>query len=177
MTAVMTAMVFTGCGSGDSTDDWSPQVEASPSDEAQPDSPQEPSDTDSSESESGGPEAEDQTFAECMRDHGIDMSDPDPQTGIPELDPSVDPDNPTVRDAMDECEHLMEGGGRAAPDDQDMAAYLEFAQCMRENGLPDFPDPQPGSDGVFGDADVDRSDPAFQQAAEACQHLLDESRE
>jgi hypothetical protein len=28
-------------------------------------------------------------------------------------------------------------------------AALDFAQCMRENGLPSFPDPVPGPDGTF----------------------------
>lgn len=63
---------------------------------------------------------------------------------------------------------------------------LEYAKCMRENGV-DMPDPDfsnigtPGSGpgdgqdggpggGPFGD--VDRDDPAFKKASEACQSLL-----
>ncbi|MCP9486269.1 MAG: hypothetical protein MSC30_10435 [Gaiellaceae bacterium MAG52_C11] len=39
----------------------------------------------------------------------------------------------------------------AAVDEQDPEqALLEFAQCMRDNGIPDFPDPVARTDGSFG---------------------------
>jgi hypothetical protein len=66
---------------------------------------------------------------------------------------------------------------RAAQD-----AALEFAQCMRDQGIDDFPDPDlsttgpgdgdsdDGRTGPFGDVDMD--DPETQAAFEACQDLL-----
>lgn len=118
-----------------------------------------------------GPTPDAQAYAQCMRDHGVDMADPDPETGLPQLGDGVDPDHPAVQEAAKACQDLMPAGAREQDDGQD--TYLKFAECMRENGLPDFPDPQPGSKGgVFGDSGVDRNDPAFQRAAEACQHLL-----
>lgn len=60
-------------------------------------------------------------------------------------------------------------------------AMLDFAQCMRDNGLPDFPDPVVGSDGSlsFGfrgqgaaDAGIDPSSDAFQTAMQACRDKL-----
>jgi hypothetical protein len=56
-------------------------------------------------------------------------------------------------------------------------AMLDFAQCMRDNGLPDFPDPVVGSDGSlsFGfrgqgaaDAGIDPGSDAFRTAIQAC---------
>ncbi|MEV1121485.1 hypothetical protein AB0I91_41055 [Actinosynnema sp. NPDC049800] len=46
----------------------------------------------------------------------------------------------------------------------------EFAKCMRDNGV-DVPDPEPGGKpGGFGK--VDRTDPDFERAREACRELL-----
>lgn len=110
-------------------------------------------------------------YASCMRDHGIEMSDPDPKTGLQTVGDSVDPESAAFKAAHDACGHLLPGGFRGEPKETDADAYLKFAQCMRENGMPDFPDPQPGSgEGMF--PGVDRNDPAFAEAAKACQDIL-----
>lgn len=120
-------------------------------------------------SESQTPDA--YAYAACMREHGIDMSDPDPKTGLPTIDDSVDPQSAKFLEAQEACGHLLPGGIRGEQEPTDQSVYLEFAQCMRENGMPDFPDPQPGSgEGMFPGAD--RNDPAFAKAAEKCQHIL-----
>ena len=56
---------------------------------------------------------------------------------------------------------------------------LEYAQCMRDNGDEDFPDPDiaaamddPESAGPFGEIDTDS--PEFQAANEVCQDILAE---
>lgn len=112
-----------------------------------------------------------QAYAECMRDHDIDMSDPDPSTGLPSLGDAVDPGSTAFAAAQDACGDLLPGGIRGEEDDVDTAAYLAFAECMRENGMPDFPDPQPGSgEGLF--PGIDRGDPAFAQATAVCGDIL-----
>ncbi len=46
----------------------------------------------------------------------------------------------------------------------------EFAKCMRDNGV-DLPDPEPGGEpGGFGE--VDRTDPDFERARQACREFL-----
>ncbi|KOX26506.1 hypothetical protein ADK67_16010 [Saccharothrix sp. NRRL B-16348] len=46
----------------------------------------------------------------------------------------------------------------------------EFAKCMRDNGV-DVPDPEPGGKpGGFGK--VDRTDPDFERATDACREFL-----
>ena len=118
------------------------------------------------------PEPDGLAFAQCMRENGVEMSDPDPATGIPVLGESVDRSSAAVQDAMTACQDLLPAGRREAASATDTDGLLAFAQCVRENGLPDFPDPQPGSGGAFAAAGVDRSDPVFQQAAQVCSPLL-----
>lgn len=49
-------------------------------------------------------------FVDCMREQGIDMPDPGPdgQLSLPE---NVDPDDPSMRAAGQECSELLRGGG------------------------------------------------------------------
>lgn len=53
-------------------------------------------------------------------------------------------------------------------------AQLEFAECMRENGMPDFPDPDSGGGPVMVGPgnEIDPNDPAFQDANQACASKL-----
>jgi hypothetical protein len=89
-------------------------------------------------------------FAECMREHGISQF-PDPDaSGNLTVDgvingSSIDPDSPTWNNALDACKALQPPGftGTERSSSQQEAA-LRFAQCIRENGVPDFPDPSPG---------------------------------
>ena len=55
------------------------------------------------------------------------------------------------------------------------AAALAFAQCMRSNGLPNFPDPKAGGGFLFHtSAGVDPSSPAFKAAQAKCKKFLPE---
>ena len=133
-------------------------------------------------------------FADCMRENGVDFPDP-----VVEADGTVtfgfrpgaggagaaqeigrDPDLPAAREA---CEHLLEGlsfgpgsGNFDTTELQD--ALLEFAQCMRDNGVdmgdPDLSDFGPGRNrdggppgGPFGG--IDFQDPDVVAALELCQ--------
>jgi hypothetical protein len=53
---------------------------------------------------------------------------------------------------------------------------LEFARCMRENGVPDYPDPDPNAGvRIFGpDSKLDPNDPKIQAAVESCKAILQE---
>lgn len=114
-------------------------------------------------------------FTECMREQGIEMEDPDPATGVPQFSGGAEAtQTPEFDSAMEACEGLLpEGGLRGETDEDNLEELQAFAECMRENGMPDFPDPQPGEGGVFGsDPSIDRTSPAFQEASEACQDTL-----
>jgi hypothetical protein len=82
-------------------------------------------------------------FAECIRAHGVPHF-PDPNAKgdfVFGIDVS-----PTVwRDAVDACKALQPPGSlssKRTPKQQ--SASLRFAQCMREKGVKDFPDPANG---------------------------------
>lgn len=53
-------------------------------------------------------------------------------------------------------------------------SFLHFAECMRSHGVPSFPDPSPGGGGVHigPGLGLNPQAPAFQQAQQACRHLL-----
>ncbi len=90
-------------------------------------------------------------FAECMRENGVsEFPDPD-ASGRLTIDgvlngSSIDPNGPVWNGAIDACKDLQPpgftGGGERSSGQQEAA--LKFAQCIRENGVPDFPDPANG---------------------------------
>ncbi len=88
-------------------------------------------------------------FAECMRANGVsEFPDPD-ASGQMTIDgiangSSVDTSSPTFDRAFSACKHLEPPGFTGTRvTAQQRTARLEFAQCVRENGVPDFPDPTP----------------------------------
>jgi hypothetical protein len=88
-------------------------------------------------------------FAQCMRDNGVSQF-PDPDaSGALTIEnvvngSSVDPNSATFQRALSACRDLEPAGfmgqKRSA---QQQAAALKFAQCIRDNGVKDFPDPGP----------------------------------
>ena len=119
-------------------------------------------------------------FAECMRSNGVSEF-PDPgASGKLTIDgivngSSLDPRTPAFKQAISACKDLEPAGfmgSKRSP--QQMAAALKFAQCIRANGVPDFPDPTP--DGPLIDTSRipsaagrgAHSIPGFQAAADKC---------
>jgi hypothetical protein len=86
-------------------------------------------------------------FAACMRENGI-RTFPDPDaSGALTIDAvangsSLNTDSAAFRRARSACRDLEPSGftGHARSDEQ-QARALEFARCMRDNGVKDFPDP------------------------------------
>jgi hypothetical protein len=86
-------------------------------------------------------------FAECMRNNGVSAF-PDPDaTGALTIDAvangsSVDTSSASFDQAFNACKDLeppgFTGHERNA---QEQKGALEFAQCIRDNGVKDFPDP------------------------------------
>jgi hypothetical protein len=90
-------------------------------------------------------------FAECMRDNGVtEFPDPDASERVT-IDgvlngSSLDPSSAAWKEAMGACRDLQPPGFTG---DEDVTAAeqekrLEFAQCIRDNGVEDFPDPAKG---------------------------------
>src|ERR1700686_5787369 len=119
-------------------------------------------------------------FAQCMRANGVSQF-PDPDaSGALTIDgvingSSLDPNSATFQQAISACKDLEPpgfiGNTRSA---QQQEAALKFAQCMRDNGVPDFPDPT--ADGPLIDTTRipsmagkhPRTDPGFNAAQQKC---------
>jgi hypothetical protein len=134
---------------------------------------------DSSAAANSGDQAEQmRKFAQCMRAQGVDVPDPDPNAkgGMIQLgDPNAGGPDPTKIDAaMQKCRSLLPNGGQPPKmDPADLEKERQFAKCMRENGLPEFPDPDAGSGSVIigrGSGQID--DPKFKAAQEKCNKYM-----
>jgi hypothetical protein len=113
-------------------------------------------------------------LSECMRSNGIaKFPDPKSSGGI-DIGPNsgIDPQSPQFQAAQKACRKYF-----PAPDlskaeiAQREAQALEFAKCMRANGVPNFPDPQFASNGgelVKPVAGVDPNSPSYQAATNKC---------
>lgn len=118
------------------------------------------------------------TYSQCMREHGLtEFPDADAEGRIRIPLGSIDPDSAVFQEAGEACRHLApEGWGDAeAPGPGDAEVMLEFARCMRENGLPDFPDPDPNTGvqiRIGPDTGLDPNDPKVQAALESCEPIL-----
>jgi hypothetical protein len=122
-------------------------------------------------------------FADCMREHGVSgFPDPNASGGdqaFVEALQKLDQRSAEWKAAIGACKDLQPAGllgAKATP--KEMSERLEFAQCMRDNGVEDFPDP--AADGPL--IDTNRipsaagrgalSIPGFQAAMEACRDAL-----
>src|SRR5215216_2514164 len=63
-----------------------------------------------------------------------------------------------------------DSGNKASSTDMDKRRA--YAQCMRDNGLSNFPDPNPNGESGAGHEQVSRDDPQFKAASEKCQKDL-----
>lgn len=131
-------------------------------------------------------------FAKCMRANGVpDFPDPLPGGRFTFNPGGINPAAPAVKAALAKCQKLMPGGGppgpgaKTHPTAQTLAKLRNIAQCMRQHGVPEFPDPRTSvppdpfrsGTGVITDYDgaillfpstLDTQSPAYTQAAAAC---------
>jgi hypothetical protein len=116
-------------------------------------------------------------FAQCMRDHGVQMQDPEVgdggefrvQIGGAPGDGGTPPDRSKVDAAMKECQKYMPGGGEMRkPSPEDIEKLREMAECMRANGVPNFPDPDPNGGGLMIDGNKMGDQETFKKAMDKC---------
>ncbi len=119
------------------------------------------------------------TFANCMRSNGLTKY-PDPSSnGHPQPLNQIDPNSPTFLRAYTACRKYVPNGGSGppAPTATQARAALAFAQCMRNHGLPQFPDPLTtyGPGFTLGEgkyfpniSTTELQSPAFTHAAKTC---------
>jgi hypothetical protein len=123
---------------------------------------------------SGGGNDQEQAlkFAQCMRDNGV-PNFPDPKFGagggvgisVPD---GTDPQKADA--AMQKCKQYMPNGGEPPKlDEQRLAQLRKLAQCMRDNGVSNFPDPTDNGIQANGNTSgIDPTDPKFEAAMKVC---------
>lgn len=121
-------------------------------------------------------------YARCMRENGIDMPDPKFEGGRVQMalggpGQKIDPDK--LRVAEKACAKYQEAIEPPELSDEEQAEFkeaaLEHARCMRDNGVPDFPDPQFDENGgaqIRIGKGLNPESATFQQAQKACEKTM-----
>jgi hypothetical protein len=109
-------------------------------------------------------------YSECMRDNGMSWF-PDPVDGKMTVAIPADVDKGKLKEAEEACrQYAPNGGERPEPDPEALELGRQMAKCMRENGVPNFPDPEPDG-GIAIDSSklgTGPGDPTFDKAEQAC---------
>ena len=88
----------------------------------------------------------------------------------------VDPNSPTFQAAQKACKALAPKAPTAAQSSSFLAQALEFSQCMRSNGVPNFPGPKESGGRVAltigNGSGINPNSPQFQKATQACHSLM-----
>jgi hypothetical protein len=124
-------------------------------------------------------------YAQCMRDHGVDMPDPTFDGGR-SLQTGPDPEDiPGGKSRLVEAERAckkyldaIEPPELSEEQQQEFRdAALANARCMREHGIKNFPDPTFGKNGearikAGPGSGIDPENPEFQEALRACEDTM-----
>jgi hypothetical protein len=123
-----------------------------------------------------GPASDPASLSKCMRANGV-PNFPDPVNGGLPINTSS-PGTLTVEGtafagpaftaAEKKCKEYLPGanGPPPAPSAAQLRQELALAECMRRNGVPNFPDP--GGKGLGKTLRLDSGSPAFQHAVKVC---------
>jgi hypothetical protein len=137
----------------------------------------------SSQGGKGGPDAASKKamlkFAQCMRDHGVDMADPTfDQGGATVVQRVKKGDEDKMNAAQKACQKYQDQikppQMSEAEQKEAKESALANARCMREHGITNFPDPQFDENGRMSmkfdkSNGMDPNSPKFQAAMKACQ--------
>jgi hypothetical protein len=114
-------------------------------------------------------------FSQCMRKEGITwFPDPD-NSGKMSIHVPASQDKAKFDAAMEACKQWSPDGGQRPPvDPADIERGRQMAKCMRENGVPNFPDPK--ADGSLA-LDAEKlgtrpGEPTFDKAEKLCSKYL-----
>ncbi|MFB4314796.1 hypothetical protein [Actinomadura sp. 21ATH] len=113
-------------------------------------------------------------YAKCMRANGADMPDPSADGRVEVKVSGGKAGEEKMKAAERKCRRLMPNGGEPRrPDAKQLAEMRAMSKCMRENGVPDFPDPDPETGGIQirgrkGGGGIDPQSTAFKKADKIC---------
>jgi hypothetical protein len=119
-------------------------------------------------------------YVTCLRAEGLKVSDPDARGQFTYDDPAAVKRDPANQAAQEKCKHLLtaipaELEQDEVPTAEEAANRRAYAKCMRDNGVPDFHDPQadgrwpdPGPDPTFLEAPDEQELAAQYRAGQIC---------
>jgi hypothetical protein len=119
-------------------------------------------------------------FSACMRKNGVPkFPDPEAVDGGMRLsfgsENGIDSNAPQFKRAQRACQKLLPNGGKSSAQERarHLQEALDFARCIREHGVPTFPDPKASGDGgiEWEGGDIMAS-PQFETADQACRKLV-----
>jgi hypothetical protein len=107
-------------------------------------------------------------YAQCIRDNGYaEFPDPDAEGGFKFL---IDPESgPRFQAASAACRDLAPEGMRddgVTPEQLD--GLMKLSQCVRENGVPEFPDPGPKGNYDLSGTGIGPGDTRLEAAMAVC---------
>ncbi|HYN96899.1 MAG TPA: hypothetical protein VES42_23910 [Pilimelia sp.] len=113
-------------------------------------------------------------WADCMRSEGVPVTQNEEDQFV--VDKERTPLQ-KVEAATARCRELAPVGDLDAkrPTAEELAKLRQYAACMRDNGIPAYPDPDPATGLASGEdalADRDKYDPALRAAMDTCQPLI-----
>jgi hypothetical protein len=113
-------------------------------------------------------------YTACMRAHGANVPDPTfDQQGNPQWPPGTDVKGSGNQAAAQACHPILQAvssgsdPNHSPPTAAQLAQRTRLAQCMRQHGFPDFPDPDPQTGEFNGSGDL-QNRPGAIAAAQAC---------
>jgi hypothetical protein len=122
-------------------------------------------------------------YAQCMRDHGVDMPDPTFGSGgrSTQIGPDLDIPRGKFREAEQACKKYLDAIEPPELSEEQQQEFrdaaLAHSRCMREHGIENFPDPTFGEDGraevrIEAGSGFDENDPDVKEAMEACEDKM-----
>ncbi|MFE2163541.1 hypothetical protein ACFXB3_00420 [Streptomyces sp. NPDC059447] len=156
---------LTGCGNGGGGDD---------SGVASANGSSKPSSGSTAKAAEKSEQAQALEYAKCMRENGVpNFQDPEIKDGAARMMLPEGTDMQKAKEASEKCKsYLPTGGDKKGAEDPKVTEQLKkFAECMRKNGVTNFPDPQAGGGGMIVDGDqtgMGPDNPKFKAAQEAC---------
>jgi hypothetical protein len=124
-------------------------------------------------------------FAQCMREHGVDMPDPSSDGGRQtfRVGPGEETSPEEFEEAQAACQKYMDAVEPPELSEEQQEEFREsalaHARCMRDHGIENFPDPTFDENGgaqlrLDRSSGIDPDDAEFKEAQKACEDTLPE---
>jgi hypothetical protein len=158
--ALPTVLALTACGGGEESDGIASAGGGDAKNAA------------ASPSQSLSPEDAQLKFAQCMRENGVEMADPESDGRVRIQVTGKPGSRDKTEAAMKKCRPYLEAGGKM-PNMQDPKVrdqFVKFAQCMREHGV-NMEDPGPEGGLRIKGNPGDMSREKMEKARKACESL------